>query len=279
MDTYEGSQGDTLSLHKYLYCSGNPVNGSDPSGHETLIGVSLASTMSMQLESLYNSSVLTLGNALKATIFGVQARKTGEAIYGQFLFEEGVGLALEWAMGRAIEGVGNVWRSGKIEFHIGGGAIFNKLWSATRASGDVFNDIGRGDVCAAAVAAVLRTMKTGERAVVSSIEAATGISFRAGSNPLGSSSAAKKYIESALKDVGVKLQNMGGVFRSVNRDGTYVIVFGNFGEGTAGGHVVIGAMENGRRVVYDPLVGMTRDYLDLVRDWGGELQFFKVTGM
>jgi RHS repeat-associated protein len=35
MDSFEGSQGDPLSLHKYIYCSGNPVNGSDPSGYET----------------------------------------------------------------------------------------------------------------------------------------------------------------------------------------------------------------------------------------------------
>jgi hypothetical protein len=34
MDTYEGSQEDPLSLHKYLYCHDNPVNGTDPSGQQ-----------------------------------------------------------------------------------------------------------------------------------------------------------------------------------------------------------------------------------------------------
>ena len=34
MDTYEGNSEDPLSLHKYLYCKGNPVNGRDPSGHD-----------------------------------------------------------------------------------------------------------------------------------------------------------------------------------------------------------------------------------------------------
>src|ERR1041385_5406216 len=32
MDSYEGSQGDPLSLHKYLYAQANPVNRIDPSG-------------------------------------------------------------------------------------------------------------------------------------------------------------------------------------------------------------------------------------------------------
>jgi RHS repeat-associated protein len=32
MDSYEGSNQDPLSLHKYLYCQNNPVMGIDPSG-------------------------------------------------------------------------------------------------------------------------------------------------------------------------------------------------------------------------------------------------------
>lgn len=34
MDSYEGQNADPLSLHKYAYVSGNPVNHFDPSGHE-----------------------------------------------------------------------------------------------------------------------------------------------------------------------------------------------------------------------------------------------------
>jgi len=33
-DTYEGDSSDPLSLHRYLYTQGNPVNGVDPSGHD-----------------------------------------------------------------------------------------------------------------------------------------------------------------------------------------------------------------------------------------------------
>jgi RHS repeat-associated protein len=34
MDTFEGNNEDPLSLHKYLYCQGNSVNGIDPGGHD-----------------------------------------------------------------------------------------------------------------------------------------------------------------------------------------------------------------------------------------------------
>jgi RHS repeat-associated protein len=34
MDTFQGDNGEPLSLHKYLYCHGNPVNHVDPSGHD-----------------------------------------------------------------------------------------------------------------------------------------------------------------------------------------------------------------------------------------------------
>jgi RHS repeat-associated protein len=33
-DSYAGNNEDPLSLHKYLYCHGNPINGTDPSGHD-----------------------------------------------------------------------------------------------------------------------------------------------------------------------------------------------------------------------------------------------------
>ena len=47
MDTFEGNQNDPLSLHKYLYCHANPVNGTDPSGLEFNL-VSLGKTFAIQ---------------------------------------------------------------------------------------------------------------------------------------------------------------------------------------------------------------------------------------
>lgn len=51
MDSFEGHASDPLSLHKYLYAHGNPVNGIDPSGHEGVFG-------------------LSVGNAIRASIAG-----------------------------------------------------------------------------------------------------------------------------------------------------------------------------------------------------------------
>jgi RHS repeat-associated protein len=40
-DSVDGNNEDPLSLHKYLYCQGNPVNGVDPSGHEDVVGIDM----------------------------------------------------------------------------------------------------------------------------------------------------------------------------------------------------------------------------------------------
>jgi len=48
MDSYEGNGSDPLSLHKYLYCHGDSINGIDPTGHyETLIGLMCAVTIAL----------------------------------------------------------------------------------------------------------------------------------------------------------------------------------------------------------------------------------------
>jgi len=47
MDSYEGDEEDPSSLHKYIYCAVNPVNGTDPSGHLTYTEVLIVSTLSV----------------------------------------------------------------------------------------------------------------------------------------------------------------------------------------------------------------------------------------
>jgi RHS repeat-associated protein len=97
MDSYEGSQGTSLSLHKYLYCHGNPVNGTDPSGHEfSLGGFSAASSIGSSLGSIHNGIVSSVGGAMQASIRGTVAGKGMNEILTDFLLEEtGIGLGVD----------------------------------------------------------------------------------------------------------------------------------------------------------------------------------------
>jgi hypothetical protein len=71
-------------LHKYTYCRNNPVNNVDPSGNETLIGLSLASTIAIAIDALHNAVVLYEGYiaAKKVTEIGAATESLWE-IAGQ----------------------------------------------------------------------------------------------------------------------------------------------------------------------------------------------------
>jgi hypothetical protein len=49
MDEYEGSETDPVSLQKYLYTGADPANGIDPSGHETLVELQVATAIDTNL--------------------------------------------------------------------------------------------------------------------------------------------------------------------------------------------------------------------------------------
>jgi hypothetical protein len=52
MDTFEGSNKDPLSLHKYLYTQDNPVNVTDPSGHDgDLASLSFSTSIAIGLDA------------------------------------------------------------------------------------------------------------------------------------------------------------------------------------------------------------------------------------
>ena len=87
-DSWQGNPMDPQSLHKYLYCNGNPVNNSDPSGHdgsETLVGqLSVGQIMAITAGALYAGYAIgksrawqTLGNI---TINSINQAITAAAI-------------------------------------------------------------------------------------------------------------------------------------------------------------------------------------------------------
>ena len=82
-------------VHKYLYAHCDPVNRIDPSGHESLIGVFIGSSISASLSDIYNGGVVGVGNALQATLFGVQSGMGANEILTGFIFDEtGIGLGI-----------------------------------------------------------------------------------------------------------------------------------------------------------------------------------------
>ena len=63
MDTDEGLDQDPLSLHKYLYTAGDPVNLTDPSGHDFDIGsIAIGASISGTLDAI---SAISAGQTLK----------------------------------------------------------------------------------------------------------------------------------------------------------------------------------------------------------------------
>lgn len=62
MDTFQGNHQDSLSLHKYLYAAGNPVNALDPSGNiVSLNDISATIGAMMSTVSFYAGPVITYG--------------------------------------------------------------------------------------------------------------------------------------------------------------------------------------------------------------------------
>jgi len=72
MDSYEGNQSDPLSLHKYLYAHGNPVNGTDPSGHMTLIETLKSVSIGVAVEAMHAAVVVSRYKAIKHALFPTQ---------------------------------------------------------------------------------------------------------------------------------------------------------------------------------------------------------------
>jgi len=69
MDTYQGSATDPITLHKYLYANGDPVDGRDPSGYTNTAELLVAEE---------DASILALANIQRVEAFGIAAN---DAIY------------------------------------------------------------------------------------------------------------------------------------------------------------------------------------------------------
>jgi RHS repeat-associated protein len=89
MDTFEGNAEDPLSLHKYLYCQGNPVNMVDPAGQKADFSPADAAAIGREVHQRIGQK-FTLGFSPAQrvtaesvfTVFGLQNPQSGKMIDG-----------------------------------------------------------------------------------------------------------------------------------------------------------------------------------------------------
>ena len=72
MDPFAGNTQDPQSLHKYLYCHANPVNGIDPTG-ELLGDLLFSSSNAFSVHIIYDETVQSIGYTLETMIYGTWA--------------------------------------------------------------------------------------------------------------------------------------------------------------------------------------------------------------
>jgi RHS repeat-associated protein len=156
MDTFEGGPHDPLSLHKYLYASGNPITGIDPTGHDDIGELMTAAAINVTLTTL--SNVLVTGIFLGATASpNVSFDGALLSIHGNF---SGSGYTLEG-------GVDFLWqkRTNSWFFSITGGLGTNPLGTLPNSTagkglggsislGPVFNMSAPNDMAGASVTAI-----------------------------------------------------------------------------------------------------------------------------
>lgn len=80
MDTDEGDNEDPLSLPKYLYCSANPVNMTDPEGHDGDLGsLAIAGSVSVGLDAAVLAPLAGAIPATEGTVIAATATEAAEA--------------------------------------------------------------------------------------------------------------------------------------------------------------------------------------------------------
>jgi RHS repeat-associated protein len=66
MDSFVGNDSDPQSLHKYLYCHANPINGIDPSGNVMIGGFSISGLMlGISIGAMLTVTGLTVYNGIR----------------------------------------------------------------------------------------------------------------------------------------------------------------------------------------------------------------------
>jgi len=97
MDVWEGNRFDPSSIHKYLYCANDPVNGADPTGRLTL------SELMLRVQVWAITLMLAYPNLSRALVFVVNMLAPAEVQFGLPWLPSVKGLPLREAYVRAKE--------------------------------------------------------------------------------------------------------------------------------------------------------------------------------
>lgn len=252
MDTSEGTQEDPLSLHKYLYCQANPLNGTDLSGNDDLASLSISESISASMDSSYNGVVTTAGNAMMATLSGVQQQQNLEQVLTGYYLGTALGVVAGYAIGQGLniadeliygeEAAAGAMHIGGVSGSVGSGAV-----------SVAFNDVGP-EACVPAVTGWVMSLKDGSKLYTASmIEQRLGQSFTSSADAIPTISAANQVIMKAGKALRLST-SLGQVMvrdwsqLSTSEDGVFVVYF--TGRST-GKHVVGGVVQGGRKWLYD----------------------------
>jgi len=279
MDTFEGTQTDPLGLHKYLYCRANPINMTDPSGNDGDLGSLMMSiSIGASLDAMYNGSVTAAGNAMQATLSGVQQQENLQTILTGYYINVAIGTVAGFAIGKGLsiadeliygeEAAANSAHIGGVSGSVGSGAV-----------SVAFNDVG-SEACVPSIAGWVMSLKDGSKLYTASmIEQRLGQSFTSSADAIPTISAANQVILKAGKALRLNTTLEQVMARDWNQlsateDGVFVVYF--TGRST-GKHVVGGVVQGGRKWLYDAGgSGKVVSLEDMKQQWGPVTGIYQV---
>ena len=99
IDPFAGFNSDPLSLHKYLYASGDPIGVVDPTGLFGIAGVAVSASIGANLQGLKVESDLFAFDLAENLLDGIQRQQTVLQVLAKFGIGQGIGLGLFGAVG------------------------------------------------------------------------------------------------------------------------------------------------------------------------------------
>jgi hypothetical protein len=170
MDTEEGDDESPLSLHKYLFVAGDPVNNTDRSGHDfDLASTLVASTGGVTIFGMSALQSAVVIQAVVGSLFASSLSGIGAALEGQTpdQIEAATGNPVNIALGALLGPAGSyavAFRLGRAVLVLaslgaGGSAAYNDYKQGNFAAAVYYGALALGGAYLSAAGANFRTLK------------------------------------------------------------------------------------------------------------------------